>query len=178
MEGAWVERVVVGVLATVVLALAVGVPAASAEPLSPWWGLTSGSQPTNLVTGATGEIVVTAENRGDASTSGEVTVSDQLPAGLEAIGIKGVAGETSGSGNRGPVSCVKQTLTCTFGTVETTNAKGEKVPEALRPYEEIEVRHLRGGARRVQRRAEHGERVRWRRSERGERGQSDRSGRR
>src|SRR5664280_214271 len=116
-----------GVLAAaVVLAALVGVPAASAEALSPWWGVTSGSQPTNLVTGEMGRIVVTAENRGDASTSGEVTLTDQLPAGLDASAIKGVAGEGSGGGNRGPVSCVLATLTCTFSG-------------SLHSFEEIEV---------------------------------------
>jgi hypothetical protein len=116
-----------GVLAAaVVLAALVGVPAASAEALSPWWGVTSGSQPTNLVTGEMGRIVVTAENRGDASTSGEVTIVDQLPAGLDASAIKGVAREGGGSGNRGPVSCVLATLTCTFSG-------------SLHSFEEIEV---------------------------------------
>jgi hypothetical protein len=140
MGGAWVKRIVVGVGAAVVIAAALGVPAASAEALSPWWGVTSGSQPTNLVSGETGRIVVTAEDRGDASTSGEVAISDRLPLGLEATGIEGLAGERPGAdGNRGPVSCVLATLTCTFGDVETESSKGEEVPETLNPYEEIEV---------------------------------------
>jgi hypothetical protein len=140
MGGAWVRRIVVGVGAAVVLAAVLGVPAASAEALSPWWGVTSGSQPTNLVSGETGRIVVTAEDRGDASTSGEVVISDRLPAGLEATGIEALAGERPGIyGNRGPVSCVLATLTCTFGDVETEGSNGEEVPETLSPYEEIEV---------------------------------------
>ena len=123
MGGAWVKRIIAGTGAAVVLAVVLGAPAASAEALSPWWGVTSGSQPTNLVTGETGRIVVTTENRGDASTSGVVTISDVLPAGLEATGIEGVAGELS---HRGPVSCALQTLTCTFSG-------------SLHPYEEIEI---------------------------------------
>jgi len=123
--GGLIERIVVGVTAAAVLAGVVGAPAASGEALSAWWGLTSGSRPTNLVVGEVGQIVVTAQNRGDASTSGEVTISDQLPAGLEAIGINGLAGET-GPGNRGPVSCTLATLTCAFSG-------------SLRPYEEIEM---------------------------------------
>jgi len=120
-------RVVVGMAAAFVLAAVAGVPAASAEALSPWWAVASGSQPTNLVSGEPGRIVVTAENRGDASTSGEVTISDVLPAGLEATGIGGVAGESAEhSGNRGSVRCELQTLTCTFSG-------------SLQPYEEIEV---------------------------------------
>jgi hypothetical protein len=129
-------------VAAVALVAVVDAPAVSAEALSPWWAVTSGSQPTNLTTGEPGRIVVTAENRGDASTSGKVTISDDLPAGLEATGIVGVAGEAANSANgnnRGPMICTLKTLTCTFGTVETTNAKGETVPENLQPYEEIEV---------------------------------------
>jgi hypothetical protein len=139
MGGAEVKRVVVGIVAAFVLAAVVGVPAASAEALSPWWAVSSGSQPTNLLSGQPGRIVVTAENRGDANTSGTVTISDDLPAGLEATGIEAAAGEGPSHSGRGPVSCTLNTLTCTFGTVETTNAKGEAVPETLQPYEEIEV---------------------------------------
>jgi hypothetical protein len=138
MGGAWVERVVVGVLATVVLALAVGAPAASGEALSPWWGLSSGSEPTNLVTGGAGQIVVSAENRGDAGTAGEVTISDLLPAGLQATAIEAVAGEAQqGGGSAGPVSCTLATLTCTFGTFES---EGVVYQESLPPYQQIEVR--------------------------------------
>jgi uncharacterized repeat protein (TIGR01451 family) len=126
MGGARVKRSIVG-LGAVVLALALGAPMASGEALSPWWGVTSGSEPTNLVSGQPGQIVVTAENRGDAASSGQVTISDVLPAGLTATAIEGVAGEAVGlSRNRGPVSCTLQTLTCTFSGT-------------LNPYEQIEV---------------------------------------
>jgi hypothetical protein len=118
--------VLLGMATVVVCALVLGAPVASAEPLAPWWGVTSGSQPTNLLRGQPGRIVVTAENRGDADTSGEVTISDRLPAGLAATAIEAVAGEGEGSGNRGPVSCELTTLTCTFSG-------------SLHPYEEIEV---------------------------------------
>jgi len=111
-------------VAAVGLVSVAGVPVASGEALSPWWALASGSQPTNLTNGEPGRIVVTAENRGDASTSGEVTLVDRLPANLEATGIEGVAGKTGGAS--GPVSCVLETLTCTFSG-------------SLQPYEEIEV---------------------------------------
>ena len=149
MGGVGVERIAVGVLAAALLVLAGGASRASAEALSPWWGVSTGSRPTSLASGATGQIVVTAENRGDAPTSGEVTIVDRLPAGLEASAIEGVAGTRNGTGNRGPVSCVLETLTCTFGGVETTNSSDEEVPESLRPYEQIEVRiavHISQGA--------------------------------
>jgi hypothetical protein len=124
--------------AVVALAGSVGAPAASGEALSPWWGVSSGSEPTNLVTGGAGQIVVSAENRGDAGTAGEVTISDRLPAGLQATAIEAIAGESqSGGGSSGPVACTLATLTCTFGTFES---EGVVHQESLPPYEQIEVR--------------------------------------
>jgi len=75
------------------------------------------------------EIVANVENRGDAATSGAVTITDALPAGLRAVTIEGVAGgdKANTTLNRGPVSCVVSTLTCTFS-------------QSLPAYEEIEVR--------------------------------------
>lgn len=122
--GAVVKRAVLAVVTAVVLAALVGVPRASAEALVPWWGVISGSQPTNLMPGQPGRIVVTAQNRGDGATSGEVTISDALPAGVEAVAIEGIAGE--GTASSGPVSCTLQTLICTFSG-------------SLPAYEEIEV---------------------------------------
>jgi hypothetical protein len=119
-----VKRAVLAVVTAVVLAALVGVPRASAEALAPWWGVTSGSRPTNLMPGQPGRIVVTAQNRGDGATSGEVTISDALPAGVEAVAIEGIAGE--GTASSGPVSCTLQTLICTFSG-------------SLLAYEEIEV---------------------------------------
>jgi hypothetical protein len=90
------------------------------------------------------QIVVAAENRGDANTSGPVAISDSLPAGVEAVAIEGIAGE-SGTKNRGDVTCTLSTLTCRFS--ETPKESGgcerneQSVPcPALHPYEEIEVR--------------------------------------
>jgi hypothetical protein len=72
-----------------------------------------------------GQIVVTGENRGDAATTGKVTIADQLPPGLEAVAIAARAGG-AGPLERGPVECVLKTLTCTF-------------EKALPPFEVIEV---------------------------------------
>jgi hypothetical protein len=87
-----------------------------------------------------GQVIATAENRGDANTSGPVTIADELPRGLQAVGIEGVAGGPAGF-NRGPVSCVLKTLTCTFAE---KSAKCEaELTEAkclLPPFEQIEVR--------------------------------------
>jgi hypothetical protein len=90
-----------------------------------------------------GQIVVTAENRGDAGANGAiapVTVADHLPPGLEAVAIEAFSGGSSnGPLNRGPVSCSITSLTCTYeGTYE--NESEGTVPKILRPYEQIEMR--------------------------------------
>jgi hypothetical protein len=112
------------------------------EGLSPWWSITSGARPTALPEGEEGQLVVTAENMGDAGTSGVVTIKDELPPGLEAHGINGFAGEPGGPTNRGPVKCSIVTLTCTFGEYERENSNKEKevVKQSLPPFEHIEVR--------------------------------------
>ncbi len=105
---------------------------AQAATTSPWWHLTSGGHPSVLPeAGGKGDVVVTAANLGDAITAnGEidpVVVEDTLPPHLKALSIEAVAGGPQGPLNRGPVSCKKATLTCTF--------KG-----TLAPYDQIEVR--------------------------------------
>jgi hypothetical protein len=92
--------------------------------------LTGGRKETSVIETSRGafdgQIVVTAENRGDTGTSGTVTIMDRLPSGLQPVAISGIAGGT-GPFNYGPVNCVLATLTCT-------------VSKELPPFEEIEVR--------------------------------------
>jgi hypothetical protein len=76
-----------------------------------------------------GQVIVMAENRGDASTSGAVALTDNLPAGLHAVAIEGIAIQNGGS-SRGRVACQLKALTCTFG----------EAAESLPPYEQIEMR--------------------------------------
>jgi uncharacterized repeat protein (TIGR01451 family) len=114
-----------GLMVAGVLSAGSGVPTAAAEGLSPWWALTVGSRPTMLPPGGEGEIVVSAQNRGDADTNGTVTITDALPTGLQAVKITGTAGQT-GTENV-PVVCSLGSLTCTFSG-------------SLHAYEEIEVR--------------------------------------
>jgi hypothetical protein len=85
-----------------------------------------------------GEVIATAQNRGDASTSGKVTLIDRLPPGLEPVAIEAIAG-SPGGGDRGSVECSLATLTCVFEG-ETKNRKGENVPKTLPPFEVIEAR--------------------------------------
>jgi len=128
-------------LAALTATLAGASPALAA---SPWWHLSSSSRPSNLppaeedeegnVTPGKGQIILTAANLGDANVDGAkvpVQIQDNLPPGLEAVSIKGIA-ETIGSG--GPSDALKcspkpasEPLICSFeGT--------------LAPYASLEVR--------------------------------------
>jgi hypothetical protein len=109
-----------------------------------WWGLSSGSRPTILKHGGIGEIVLTAQNLGDVATTGPVVVKDQLPGGLEVLGMVGFAGGT-GNDERGPVRCLPANLECKYGSHEVTKEVAGKqvkevVQDSLRPYESIEIR--------------------------------------
>ena len=68
--------------AVVALAVVPGVPAASAEALSPWWHLSTNIRPSSLPPGGEGTIVLQASNVGDGPTAGSVTISETLPAGV------------------------------------------------------------------------------------------------
>ncbi len=121
-------------------------PSAGAEVApAPWWGLSSGARPTQLRPGPCGgssqpecgQVVLSAENLGNAATAGQVTFTDQLPSGVVPVAIEADTGGPAGP-SRGPVSCTLGTLTCTFGEYE--NAKKEIVHQSLSPFEEIEMR--------------------------------------
>ncbi len=126
--------VLLAVGACLSLAAIASAPAFAQTP-APWWGLTSGSRPSVLPAKGEAQIFVVAQNLGNASSAGKITISDQLPPGLTPIFISGVAGGPQGGGfDRGPVNCVTKTLTCTF----EKNEKGE--PGFLPPFEVIEMR--------------------------------------
>jgi hypothetical protein len=79
-----------------------------------------------------GQLIVTAENLGDADTNGAtpVVITDKIPAGLTAVAAEGIAGTPVGwGGNRGQVQCSvsSRSVSCSFAG-------------ALRPYEQIELR--------------------------------------
>jgi hypothetical protein len=61
-----------------------------------------------------GEVIVTAENLGDAPTTGPVTVTDKLPPGLKALGIEKAAGELAGHRSASASGCSLAALSCTF----------------------------------------------------------------
>jgi hypothetical protein len=109
----------------------VGSSSAAAEGLkASWWHLTAGSQPTNIAPGGEGTIVVTATNFGDQEVSGAsspLTITDRLPAGLEATAIHGWPLQL-GYAYEEQMTCPELSkLSCTFAGV-------------IRPYEQLEVR--------------------------------------
>ena len=95
------------------------VASASAESLAPWWHLQTGTRPGYLAPESSGQVVVTASNLGDASTSGELTFSDSLPAGLKASSVEGKVYEgANATTSTVRVSCVQPAGPCsTSGSV-------------------------------------------------------------
>lgn len=108
------------------------VQGAQAEALAPWWGVTTGTRPSNLPAEGHGEVYVTAQNLGDTAADGEsvpVRLTDVLPAGLTFIGYKAVAGQDPVDNNRGPVTCthISHEVVCKWSSA------------SLPPFEQIEV---------------------------------------
>jgi hypothetical protein len=92
---------------------------------------------------ADGELVVTAENLGDATIDGAtspVQITDTLPPGLKAVGIVATQPLAGSIAHDDPIPCELATLTC-------------KMSKALYPYDQIEVRiavDVRTGAQAAQ----------------------------
>lgn len=127
----WAVAIVVMLLA--VAAAAIASPASAAE--TAWWQVSANTKPTIIKPGQEGTIVIEAVDIGNAAIRGKtspVTISDELPAGLTAVAVRGEAGIGNfgeGEGIRGPVNCVLgATVTCTW-----------EGPELLQPFEPIEV---------------------------------------
>ena len=70
----------VALVVVVLLSTLAGASSASAQ--SPWWHVTASTIPANLPRGGTGTVVLEALNVGERSTSGAVTVTATLPAGV------------------------------------------------------------------------------------------------
>ena len=110
MKGLMTKRNVgrVALVATVAASL-LALSAASASAASPWWQVTTGSHPTNLWIPkgpeGSGRLVVTLTNLGDApldATSTPLTITDELPEGVEASDIEALGGVQD---EFGPVNC-------------------------------------------------------------------------
>ncbi len=93
-----------------------------------WWHLDSGARPASIPADGDGELVVTAENVGDAPAAGTTALADVLPAGLRALAI--AASEPKYGGAPGETVA----LTCSLEHV-SCEAQGP-----LEPYDAIELR--------------------------------------
>ncbi len=97
-----------------------------------WWHVQSGSRPSFLVPGGSGQLVATVSNLGDGPAGGAVTISDELPGRLSAKSVVGEVLEGTGGEGVEPVVCsphplVERPLVCT-------------VPGGLAAYDSVEVR--------------------------------------
>jgi hypothetical protein len=99
---------------------------------APGWRLRSETFPTHLQPGGTGFIEIGLANIGAVTSSGRITVTDALPAGVRLVGLASLSG-----GGGGPVgwSCTGvSVVTCTTEATigaggETSSLKGELVFE-------------------------------------------------
>jgi hypothetical protein len=80
-----IKRGLLGVFFAGVLLACVGV--APALAVEPWWHLSSSTTPGVLAPGGEGTVVVEGVNVGDRATSGRVTLTDTLPAGVTAQSV-------------------------------------------------------------------------------------------
>jgi hypothetical protein len=131
---------IVALCIAILVLLGAGPQSAPAAPttLAPWWGLTTYARPTSLPAKGPGQIVITAENLGDAPTSGEITIADKLPPGVTATGIKGVGGGPGTYELGSVLGCKIETLTCTIESFEKNPGK-IVLPAVLLPFEQIEI---------------------------------------
>jgi uncharacterized repeat protein (TIGR01451 family) len=127
------KGIVLGVLFLAALAPAAPMSAAAA-PAAPAWKLSLTSVTTNFAPDSSGKptYVIAATNVGGATATGEITVTDTLPAGLTFVtgGIYSTDLSAENSGKSAPCTAVGQTVTC---------AMQRPVPPGLIAQAEIEV---------------------------------------
>ena len=105
----------------------------------PWWRLSARAAPSYLAPGQTGLVNVSADDLGDEGISGasdRVTISDLLPAGLEATEAGAINAHRARAGNRGSVE-EKAHWSCTLG--EQNRLVSCNTDLAIPPYELFEV---------------------------------------
>jgi hypothetical protein len=126
------------------------VGSASAQTLSPWWHLTSGSRPSVLpaateqagkVVDGEGEVYTTVTNVGDAVASFDgstdpVRIIDTLPPGLTAVKVDGTTPDDFYVGNFPCVIETQSRVSCEFAG----GSGSEEEINGLPPYRYIEVR--------------------------------------
>lgn len=113
---------------TTACAIAMLTVAPQALATGAWWHLDATSRPAGIPVEGDGELVVTAENVGDAQAPGPVIVADALPRGLRVLGIAGSAPKHGGAlGETVALSCSLEHVSC-------------EAPGPIAPYDTVEVR--------------------------------------
>jgi hypothetical protein len=102
-------------------------------PEVPWWHVNVGARPTNLPPGGEGTIVVMVTNLGDKETSGEITITNMLPEGIEATEAEYIEGRALTESEIYGSCPVAKVVVCSFGN-------------SVAPYNRIEVQiHVKVG---------------------------------
>jgi uncharacterized repeat protein (TIGR01451 family) len=130
---------------TLALVMLGALPAAAQAEPRPAWKLSLRSNPTNFAPGATdAKYSLVATNVGGADTSGPITVTDTLPAGVTPLGM-GITDHAHSTTSCLPVS--GQTVSCTnFGPVHpgewmliTVRVEVDPLPEGTQLINEVAV---------------------------------------
>jgi hypothetical protein len=116
----------------------------AAQGESPWWHLTQNSRPASIPTGGEGKLVLQAINLGNGVTSGPVTFSDQLPAGLHLQSVFLTAFSSPNNAlNLATIPAIPGVCETTASSVSCSTEKLEEGAEPLvkpiQPYEDLEL---------------------------------------
>jgi len=99
-------------IAVALLSLPALLPAAAGATPAAAWKLSASSQPTNFIAGSSGtpKYLLVATNVGATATSGEITITDTLPAGISAVKPEALSKDPATA----PFTCttVAQTVSC------------------------------------------------------------------
>ena len=129
------RRIAIALLALCALAAQAGTASAS-ETEKAAWKITSTALPTHFAPGSEGRIFVVSENLGAKATEGTITLTDEVPGGLEIVEL-----ENKKTHELEPIIGAKSN---DFGAVTPTcEASGQKVtcttPGPIRPGYQIEM---------------------------------------
>jgi hypothetical protein len=134
------RRLLIPLFVAAGLLLGVGVSSAFAE--SAWWKLDTTSTPTYLTPNSEVYVTVEASNLGDGPAFGNATpikLSTTLPAWLEPLAVKGVAGPESYSANTESVFGLLGTMSSCTKAFAVGQPVSCEYPESLPPFGTLEL---------------------------------------
>ena len=111
----------------------------SAQATSPWWHLSTNQRPASIPQGGEGKIVLQALNLGNAATTGPVTLSDQLPAGLHLQSAFLTAFSSPNTALN--LTVIPGVCETSASSISCSTAKLEEfeIIKPLQPYEDLEL---------------------------------------